>query len=241
MEKDLTQNITEYWLRLPIKYKDKLAQIRVWQSLRVAVDNDDIWIRGIAPAQLHSPEIRSIPFKKIYFQRENALFFLEGNLPEERLKTSWVWSPIHTFLPVTLPDYNFNFFGIKEKIIFRIVPSTVEREAAAQWVDMDVLKNSILKTPAVRLQPVQWTIVNKKALLIGIPLLALPGTTLWKHQNFLLPAGFDFEYPELSTYFQKKMTQSDNELIIINNNSTYFTISTTDFQSLSISSFRLSQ
>ena len=241
MEKDLTQSITEYWLRLPIKYKEKLAHIRVWRSLRVAIDGDDIWVRGIAPAQLHSPEIRSIPFKKIYFQHQNALFLLEGNLPEERLKTSWIWSPIHTFLPVETPSYNFNFFGVREKVPFRLVPSSAEQTATAMWVDMETLQQSILKMPAVRLRSIKWTIVDQKALLIGTPLLPLPGKTLWQQHQFLLPTGYDLEYPAVSKHVSSQLREQADELIVMEKDHTYYTLASADFQPLSISSFRLSQ
>ena len=87
MEKYFTQGVTEYWLLLPIKYKEKLSKIRVWKELKAAILDDFIWVRGLHPNKINSPEIKSIPFKKIYFQKDNALFLLGGNLPELRLKT----------------------------------------------------------------------------------------------------------------------------------------------------------
>lgn len=241
METDLTQGVTEYWLRLPSKYKEKLAQIRVWKSLRMATDMDDIWVRGIAPHQLHSPEIRSIPFKKIYFQRDNALFLLEGNLPEERLKTSMLWSPIDKALPAETPEYNFNYFGVDEKIQFSIIPSTVERSPKAQLVTLETLDAVIPKMPAIRLQHIQWTIINKKALLFGTPLLSVPGKTYWQTQNFLLPTGYDLEYPELSSYFNNIINQNTNDYIIVNPDSTYFKLSQENIKKLTISGYRLSR
>jgi hypothetical protein len=241
VERHLTQGVTEYWLRLPSKYKEKLAQIRVWKSLRIATDGDDIWVRGIPPSQLHSEEIRSIPFKKIYFQHENALFLLDGNLPEERLKTSLLWSPIDKALPVETPDYNFNYFGIQETIDFRMVPSTVEREAAAQLIPLSVLDVAIPKMPAVRLQHLQWTLIEKQALLIGSPLLALPGKVFWQSENFLLPTGYDFEYPELRTYFHQNVNPNGEYIIVMQTDGTYFKISKENIQKLTISGYRLSR
>lgn len=241
MERDLTQGVTEYWLRLPSKYKEKLAQIRVWKSLRMATDMDDIWVRGIAPNQLHSPEIRSIPFKKIYFQHENVLFLLGGNLPEERLKTSLLWSPIHKALPVETPDYNFNYFGMDETIELSIVPSSLERTAAAQLISLDTLDVIIPKMPAIRLQPIHWVIIEDKALLIGSPLLSIPGKTYWQTQNFLLPAGYDFEYPELSVYFNKNVNQNSNDMIVMQTDNSYFKIAKENIQKLTISGYRLSR
>jgi len=240
LETDLTQGVTEYWLRLPSKYKQKLSQIRVWKSLRMATDMDDIWVRGIAPNQLHSAEIRSIPFKKIYFQHENALFLLGGNVPEERLKTALLWSPIAKAFPVEMPDYNFNYFGVSEKIEFNIVPSTTERSAKAQLVTMETLDATIPKTPAVRLQPIQWTIINKEALLIGSPLLSIPGKTFWQSEKFLIPTGFDFEYPALRSYFNKN-SNPNNDYIIVNTDNTYYKIPKDTLKKLTISGYRLSQ
>ncbi|MEM6687213.1 MAG: hypothetical protein AAF617_15635 [Bacteroidota bacterium] len=241
MERDLAQSVTEYWLRLPSKYKEKLAQIRVWKSLRMATDGDDIWVRGIAPSQLNSAEIRTIPFKRIYFQHENALFLLGGNLPEERLKTSLLWSPIHKALPVETPEYNFNFFGIEAKIPFKIEPSSEERTAAAQLIPLDVLDAVIPKTPAIRLQHIHWTIIENHALLLGTPLLSVPGKTFWQTQNFLLPAGYNFEYPELSSYFNKHINRNSDDLIVMQTNQMYYKIPKENLQKLTISGYRLSR
>lgn len=241
MERDLTQGVTEYWLRLPSKYKEKLAQIRVWKSLRVATDGDDIWVRGIPPSQLHSPEIRSIPFKKIYFQHENALFLLGGNLPEERLKTSLLWAPIYKALPVEAPKYNFNFFGIEERISLQIIPSSDEKSAAAQLVSLEVLDNSIPKMPAVRLKNLSWVIVNTNAILIGTPLLSIPGKTFWRHGDFLVPTGYDFEFPELSTYFNKNINASGNDMIVMQTDNSFYRIPKEQIKKLTISGYRLSR
>lgn len=241
MERDLAQGVTEYWLRLPLKYKDKLSQIRVWKTLRMAIDEEDIWVRGILPSQLHSPEIRSIPFKKIYFQHDNALFLLGGNLPEERLKTGLLWSPINKALPVEMPAYNFNYFGVKETVDFKLVASNVEREAKALFVELDVLDTYIQKAPAVRLQSIQWTFVNKKALLIGIPLLPIPGKSYWQSQNFLIPTGYDFEYPELSNFYHKNLQTASNQYIVLQPDNTYYKLPQEQLKPLTISSYRLSQ
>jgi hypothetical protein len=241
VERYLTQGVTEYWLRLPLKYKDKLSQIRVWNTLRMAIDEDDIWVRGIPPNQLHSPEIRSIPFKKIYFQQDNALFLLGGNLPEERLKTSLLWSPIDKALPVEVPAYNFNYFGVKETVDFKLVASNIERAPKVLVVELDVLEQYILKAPAVRLQAIQWAIIEKKAFLLGTPLLPIPGKTYWQQQSFLMPSGYDFEYPELSNFYRKNIQQTNDQYIILQPDNTYIKIATTQFQPLSRSSFRLSQ
>ena len=210
-------------------------------TLRMAIDEDDIWVRGIPPNQLYSPEIRSIPFKKIYYQQDNALFLLGGNLPEERLKTSLLWSPINKALPVETPTYNFNYFGVQETVDFKLVPSSNEQEVTALLVELDVLEQYILKAPAIRLQTIQWSIINKKALLVGSPLLPIPGKSYWQRQNFLLPSGYDFEYPELSDYYRKNLQQTHDEYIILQSDNTYFKITEEQFKPLSRSSFRLSQ
>jgi len=241
VERYLTQGVTEYWLRLPLKYKEKLSQIRVWKSLRMATDEDDIWVRGILPEQLNSIEIRSIPFKKIYFQKDNALFLLGGNLPEERLKTSLLWSPIHKALSVEMPNYNFNYFGVHETIDFKLVASSVERESKALVTELDILDNYIPKALAIRLQAIEWTIVNKKAFLIGIPLLSIPGKTYWQQHNFLIPTGYDFEYPELSNFYHKNLQTESNQYIVLQPNHTYYKLSKDQLKPLSISGYKLSQ
>ncbi len=241
MERNLAEGVIEYWLRLPLKYKDKLSQIRVWKTLRMAIDEEDVWVRGIAPNQLHSPEIRSIPFKKIYFQHDNALFLLGGNLPEERLKTGLLWSSISKALPAEIPTYNFNYFGVNETVDFKLVTSSIERKATATLVELDVLDVYIQKAPAIRLQSLQWTIVAKKALLVGTPLLPIPGKSYWQQQNFLIPSGYDFEYPELSSFYHKNLQTENNQYIVLQPDNTYYKLLQEQLKPLTISSYRLSQ
>ncbi|WP_046759225.1 hypothetical protein [Kordia jejudonensis] len=241
MERNLTQGVTEYWLRLPIAYKEKLAQIRVWKNLRMATDAQDIWVRGITPNQLVSAEIRSIPFKKIYVQQDNALFLLGGNLPEERLKTSLLWSPIDKALPVEIPNYNFNFFGVNETIDFKLVASNIEHEAKAVLVNLDVLEVYIQNAPAVRLKEIQWTFIQENAFLLGTPILPIPGKSYWQQLNFLIPAGYDFEYPELSNFYHKNLQVTNDEYIVLQSDHSYYKIAKEQFKPLSISSYRRSQ
>jgi hypothetical protein len=40
--------------------------------------------------------------------------------------------------------------------------------------------------------------VGDKALFLGTPLLSLPGKTYWTKDGHLLPAGFDFEFKNVS-------------------------------------------
>ncbi|MFY0629120.1 MAG: hypothetical protein JXR05_01995 [Flavobacteriaceae bacterium] len=241
MEGYLTQSIKEYWLKIPTKYKGKLSKIRIWKELRIAIDGDEIWVRGILPGKLNSPEIRSIPFKEIYFQRENALFLFGNSLPERRMKTSLLWSPIHTVLTIEKPAYNFNYFGIQETVEIKIIPSIIEKEPIAMMIDKVVFNTYIQTAPAIRLKNLEWTILEDSVMVKGNPLLPIPGKTYWQQESFLLPTGYNFEFEKLDKYANNKIDSSRDNFIVFQKDNSYFKIPKDKFRALTISSYRLSK
>lgn len=238
MESHTQQSINEYWLQIPLQYKTKLAQLRTWKHLKACVDNSMIWVRGLSTDDVASLTIRSIPFKEFYYQKENALFKIEGNLPEYRLKTSWIWMSLEHILPLELPNSNFNFFEFSKTTKIRISTSTLEKKATAQRIDWVTFENYIHTAHAIRLQSLNWVIIDQSVLIIGEPLLALPGDTFWQTNSFLLPTGCDFQFPAFSKTFKDQLNPNSNYFICFNTDGSFFKIEKEALQKLSISSYR---
>ncbi len=228
-----------FLLEIEIQHKDFLGSIRHWDNLKVGFDEQSIWIKDFTDQQLYLSELQQIPFKEIYEVKDNLLFIKGSLLPTKKMPSGLLWSPILRALPVGLPSLNHNYFGIDEQVKISVLPSEQEKEAHALLTDYATAKQYIESAPSVRLSPLQWTIINHNILFIGQPLLPVKGKTYWKNNDFLLPSGYDFEFPILSETIQQKMNPSQNSFILWEADSSYIIISKHDMQPLSISSFRL--
>jgi hypothetical protein len=226
MAENTSNNIENFLLEIDIEHRDYLEKIRHWSNLSVAFDENSIWLRNISKTQVDSMEIKSIPFKKIYYLKDDLLFLKDSLLPLKRLQRSLLWSPISRALPVKLPFCNNNFFGINEKIEVKIVPSEIE-------------KIYIENAPKIRLQNLVWTIVNQEILIIGTPILPIQGKTFWNVLEFIFPSGYDLEFPLLDQIINSEINPFNENFIFFQENGKYVNIPKDKFRPLSISSFRL--
>lgn len=219
-------------------HQDHLGAIRHWGNLKVATDNGTVWIKDFTGEQIDSVAVKSIPFSKIYYQKDHLLF-LRGHLLPVCKVPSLLWTPIERALPVVLPDENHNFFGIGSIIRPTLIPSVHERPAFALLTPISRLQQFMETTSSIRLRGLQWTVLDKElALIIGFPLLPLPGQTFWKEDAFLLPSGYDFELPILTGILQHQVVQADGTWAIWQPDNTYRFIREDQLQPLSIGSFR---
>lgn len=226
-------------LKINNQHKELLASIRSWDNLKVAFDSNDIWIKDFTISQVDSSEIHQIPFAVIYVLKENLLFAKGSLLPSQKLPSGLLWTPILRAFPLLLPSFNHNFFGINETVSISIIASKKEREAFVLVTSIDEAKKYITTAPEIRLQQIQWVLIDSKVVFFGTPLLPIQGETYWKNNDFLLPSGFDFEFPVLSSLLQNKINPSQENWIFWQKNATFITVSKEDLKPLSISSFRL--
>jgi hypothetical protein len=228
-----------FLLKINSEHKELLAVIRSWENLKVAFDAPYIWFKDFTTSQLDASELHQIPFAVIYELKENLLFIKGSLLPSQKLPSGLLWTPILRALPIELPSFNHNFFGISEKVHFQILPSKTEREAFVLVTTFEEAEKYITTAPVIRLERLQWAVIDSKVVIFGTPILPIQGETFWKNNNFLLPAGFDFEFPVLSDLLQQKINPEQNNWIFWKKDATYFTVSKEDLKPLSISSFRL--
>lgn len=230
-------NSVAYFLSLPLQHKDYLGAVRHWDNLKVGIEEDLIWVKDLTTVQVDSVEIKSIPHKTLYYS--NGPFLCrQGSLLPDRALPSLLWTPIERGLPIELPAFNHHYFGLSEKVAIRLMPTDEEQEAYANLVSMEALQHYVETAPAVRLQKIQWVIVNEKALLAGIPLLPLKGDVYWRQNNFLLPAGYRFELSLLTETLQAMLNPDDDHWIIWQTDGRYRKVAKEQMRTLSIASFR---
>src|SRR5690606_27373776 len=109
---------------------DWLADIRHWQHLRVATEDECIWVKGFRDEEISAVAVRSIPVKRIWYQKEHLLF-PQGSLVPSRKDPTLLGTPIARGLPLQLPPWNHNYFGFVGQVAVRLSASTEERPATA--------------------------------------------------------------------------------------------------------------
>ncbi|WP_163408197.1 hypothetical protein [Flavobacterium ajazii] len=228
-----------YFLEINKENKAFLATIRHWENLKTAFEANTIWVKDFSAEQINSAEILQIPYAKIYELKENLLFEKGKQLPAKKLPSGLLWTPILRSLPVSLPSFNHNFFGVGKKLSITLKPSEDTKEAYALLTDLNELKSYIETAPKFRLRPLKWIVIDNKALIFGTPLLPLKGNTYWFKNDFLMPSGYDFEWYALNKILQEKLNPSEENIILWNEDNSYSQIPKNNIKELSISSFRL--
>jgi hypothetical protein len=228
-----------YFLEINKKDVAFLGAIRNWENVKIAFNEQSVWVKDFLQEQLNATEIQQIPFHVIYQLRDNLLFKKGSLLPSKKLPSGLLWTPIVRALPVSMPKFNHNYFGIDQMLEIGLKPSEIIKEPYALLTDYNELQAYIETAPDFRLIPLKWVILGQKIVIAGNPLLPIKGDTYWLKDDFLLPAGFDFEWSVLSKTLQKSLNPLGQHIIIWNKNNSSFSIAKDKMKPLSISSFRL--
>ena len=232
-------NDIDYFLLINNVHKADLGTIRVWNNLKVAFDETQIWVKGFTSNQINSVEVKSIPYKTIFYLKEAKLYLQKSLLPDRNVPVSLLWTSIDRALPIHFPPLNHNYFGLEEKISITLVASDTEEDATGMITSLNVLQQYIETAPAIRLQPIRWTIFNKdKVLLIGSPILPITGDTYWNKEEMFIPVGLNFELSILIYKLNQAVNPKKDSLILWNDDTTYRIINKKELQPLSLSSFR---
>lgn len=240
MEKDATNDLI-YFLKIRDKEEEFLAPIRKWNDLGLAREKDFIWVRGFNLHQLESKEVQCIPWKMIFWEKDGKLYPFRSLLPHGRTP-QLLWTPIQKALPVQVEQFNHNYFGVEEKIDIQLTRAMEEREGRALLVGMNDLQAYLEICSEVRLQNLYWTILgDKDALILGEPLLPLPGSVFWKEGSMYFPLGYNLELPFLAVILREKIEPNPDNYIFWFRSGNYLSIGPEDFKPLSLSSFRKTQ
>lgn len=235
MEKYASNSIN--YLRIPKAQLELLGYVRHWKNLKIAYEGDFIWIKEITEEQLHSPAIKRIPLQVSYYKNGTKLSLTGSLLPDCSIPRV-LWSPIQGALALQLPTLNHNYFGLSEPIKLELVPSKKEQEAYALLSNLEDLGSFIETCAAIRLKSLKWCLVEDKALIFGSPLLPIQGLAYWRWKHFLIPAGYDFNYPSLAESVHQTIQAKQNDWMVWATDNSYYTIDAKYIQALSLSSYR---
>jgi len=241
MAEDPSKCVKEFRAEIPRADEDVLGSIRDWKNIHIAVDEETVWLKGFTDEQTVSAEIRQLPNFILYELREGLLFRKGALVPDKKMRTALLWSPIDKALRLTFPASNQNYFGIDEKVKVSLKQGSEEHAAVALLSVISEIKESIPVQPNFKLEKIEWTVINDKALFLGTPLLSLPGKTYWTRDGHLLPAGFEFEFKNMSSLLQRQYNKNWDKWLLWNEDGTYLPIKKEDLRPLSVSSFRLTE
>lgn len=237
MEENANHDIS-YYLAIPKRIEENLASIRKWNSLNVAIEEDLIWVSGFTLAQIESVEVKQLPEKTMYYSKKAKLYKLQSLLPEKK-EPSLLWTPIERAFPISISDYNFNYFGLNQKISISLVPDEIEQRTSMMIVSIKDLENYLKSSHSFRTKPLSWVVSNDKEVLIfGTPQLPMNGITFWKNFDCFLPTGYNYELSIMAREINKKLNPEKENWIVWNVDNTYFKIDKKSLMPLSLGSFR---
>ena len=237
MEKNAPNDLG-WFLKIDAGFKEDLASIRSWENLKLAYESNTIWVTNFDQQQIDSKEVKSMPYKTIFYSKNGKLYPKNSLLPECN-QPSLLWTPIERALPIQLPKFNHNYFGIEEQISLQLIQVDEEQEARALLVLIDTLGKYINTAPVVRLKNISWvTINNVEAMLFGTPFLPLNGGAFWIDGNSLIPVGYNFDLHSISHFLYKSICEENNCWIVWNKDSSYFKIEKNIPVKLTAGSFR---
>ncbi|MFK7776025.1 MAG: hypothetical protein AB8F94_28130 [Saprospiraceae bacterium] len=237
MAQDSSSSLS-YFLLVEKTNKDDLAPLRKWGNLKVSFDKDQIWVTNFDHHQIESIEVKSVPYKTIFYRKESKLFLLNSLLPD-RNEPNFLWTPIERAFPLEIKNANHNYFGIEEKVTVKLVRDELEREAEILLTNISTLENYLNTAPAIRLKNLTWVVIGTSEVLIfGKPLLPISGTVFWKNQEAIIPVGYNFELSILSETINKKLNSNKTTWVIWFKDATYFALEKSQLMPLTLSSFR---
>jgi hypothetical protein len=228
-----------YYLCLPAEHKDFLGSVRQWKNLKLAFEDKLVWVKGLSYSQVESIEIKTIPFKEVFYASGSKLF-PPGSLLPARNIPSVLWTDIERALSIELTSFNHNYFGIEERLDIKILPSEKETPPCGCIASIKILEAYMASAPSVRLKNLTWVLSDDHAIILGIPLLPLQGEVLWSRNHFLIPAGYDIELFSLVDEVNRMINPDNQFWIVWSKTGSYYKIPRTAFKPLSMSSFRQS-
>jgi hypothetical protein len=201
-------------LAIELKYSDLFAALRSLPGLRVATEDNVIWLRGITTGNDSDKLTRSLPVLYTYTLGQDSLLFPVGKRTPTKKLPELNWLPIRQFIPVTLPVSALPG-KLNTSIPVTLKRSGKVRENFALKVKLAEWKVYAETAPQTRLNQLHFAVSAKGEVLVyGQPLPNLPGEAYWRLESMLLPAGFDFDPPVIAKLIASKH-ESGQEIFML--------------------------
>jgi len=218
---------------------DFLGPIRHWPHLSMTAAGGIIWVRGLRPDDLGHRALRGIPHARVLYLRDDHLYPENALVPIKKLPPGIIWRPLSKGLPLSFPSFNHNYFGIGERMAIRLVTSTEESPAVALLILVEALRSYAITASAVRLRHLHWVVLGREALVIGTPMLPLPGRAFWQLGAHLLPVGYTFEFPILAETLGRRLCRQTGDRVFWGQDGSCLVLAQADVVPMSLGSIRM--
>lgn len=196
------------------KDKSSLGTIRCLPELKVAEDDNALWVRGVYDDVATDKNIRQLPLQHSYYLDEDNLLFVPGGLTPVAILPELHWLPIADFIPIkmlvaALPGQ------LQQPAVTRVVPSVDHKTGTALLTSLLQWKAYAETAPGIRLAQLQFAVSqNNEVLIMGTPLPPIPGKEYWTRNNILLPCGYDLEIPMAASFISEKLDPEQDGFLI---------------------------
>ena len=240
MEKNPSGSVS-YLAKISEENKQLLGGIRHWNHLKIARKDHFIWITGFTEDEIHSADVKRIPFIELFRLADAKLYPLGKKVPIAKVG-QLIWSPIAKGLRIDPISFNHNLFEVPGKIQWKLIPSENPQKTEATLIDLEMLHSFISSAPKVRLDQLEWVIFDHhKALVLGTPPLSMRyETSFWQLGNHYIPLGYAFQLDLLETHIDARLNPNGDQFILWSKESAYSLISKDRLAPLSRSSVRRS-
>lgn len=230
---------TEIVITIALKDKELLGNVRTLPGLSSREVDDIIYVRGIP--ENPSIRIKKLPTLNTYTLSKSGELFPIGKSTPVAVISDLQWIPLQEYIDVE-PPVSALPGTTDRKYSMALLPSNSERKGTAILTTLDIWKNYAESAPDIRLEKLSFAVSEqKKVLIMGNPLPAIPGQEFWASERFLIPCGFDFEFPILKELFQKKFIQAHSDRILLSSDGNIEIIPDYNFVKATRSAIRLTK
>ena len=226
---------------LSVADKAALGTVRCLPGLQAAEEAGFIWVRGIAVNDEIDLRIRQLPGLHTYtLDADDNLFPPRGLTPVGKLQPM-NWVPLSTYSTVTLPVSALPG-KIGQQLPVKLVSSQRSQKGNALLTDLHTWKAYGETAPLVRLQQTRFAVSEEnKVLIIGEPLPALPGKEYVLLNTLLIPCGFEFDPPVISSLIGSQFNPGNDSFLLFDTDSTWDEIPKDAFVQSTRSAIRLTE
>jgi hypothetical protein len=223
---------------LSATHAESLGAVRTYPGLRAAQEGNMIWVRGITTGDV---KISSLPATHIYQMDDQQRLFIPGTLTPVRALPALEWKSLTDFIKVTLPVSALP--GVMEKPHrLMLIRHPLQRETNALLTTLDEWEAYASQAPQIRIQHLYFAVSeNNEVLLIGEPLVPVPGKEYTLNNNILLPAGYTFDPPVLLSLVAATLNPQGSNLLLFHPNSRWEKIRLSSFVPATRSAARLTR
>lgn len=236
--RDLIGGDAVFALCLPMDAAASLVALRLWPGLEVHEGESRLWLRGRSTERALQQRLLRLPALARYeVDAEGRCRRPGGRIPVATLPQG-PWLPLRAWTAVELPPTALP--GRQPpRVMPRVVPGGDEQPANGQWTTLHELAAFVEHVLDARLRPLCMAAgTDGRVLLLGRPLLPLPGVPLVERHGIAMPAGCQFA-PRLSTAVVARALQlGPGDVACFSRDGTWLRVAASDFVALSRSAVR---